>query len=360
MQSALSSRIEFAIFTRDRDLGESEAYAGITPDRWTSTALGPVYYASEPYFGLRGLLRAMQGQTFDAVYLNSFFSFRASISILIGLRVMRPELPIILAPRGEFADAALGLKRIRKRAYLALARFLRVYKRCKWHASTPSEAADIVHQFPLADISVAEDPVSLDYRKVSPAEPAAGRHTRLRIIFVSRISPMKNLNYLLQVLQGVSAEIDLDIFGPLEDLRYWQRCIDLVAGLPPGVSAQYKGPIDPELVSGVIAHYDLFVLPTLGENFGHVIFEALRAGTPVVLSDRTSWRPDSDGAVTTLALDDAMAWRDCLESMAGSDPDRRAELRRSARQYAEGYVAESDMGARNLALFEHSVALQRA
>jgi glycosyltransferase involved in cell wall biosynthesis len=30
-------------------------------------------------------------------------------------------------------------------------------------------------------------------------------------------------------------------------------------------------------------------LPTQGENFGHVIFEALCAGKPVIISDQTPW-----------------------------------------------------------------------
>lgn len=355
MQSALSDRIEFNIFTRDRDLGEPEAYVGVVSDRWSSAEFGSVYYASKRNFGLRGLLRAMQRQSFDAIYLNSFFSFRGSISILIGMRVLRLELPVILAPRGEFAIAALSIKRVRKRLYLYMAGRLALYKYCKWHASTPAELDDIRRQFPSANIEVAEDPVSLTYRTSDSVDMSLGKQSRFRIVFVSRISPMKNLDYLLEVLQGATALIDLDIFGPLEDSKYWRRCLDLIAELPAGVSAQYRGPIDPDMVSDEIAGYDLFVLPTQGENFGHVIFEALRAGTPVVLSDRTSWKPDPEGAVVTLPLDDAMAWRDCIESLAHSDADRIAELKRSARRYAENYVATSDTGARNLALFQRAV-----
>ena len=33
----------------------------------------------------------------------------------------------------------------------------------------------------------------------------------------------------------------------------------------------------------------LFALLTLGENFGHAIGEALRAGCPVLISDQTPW-----------------------------------------------------------------------
>ena len=39
-----------------------------------------------------------------------------------------------------------------------------------------------------------------------------------------------------------------------------------------------------------MAANDLFFLPTRGENFGHVIAEALSVGTPVLISDQTPWR----------------------------------------------------------------------
>ena len=34
----------------------------------------------------------------------------------------------------------------------------------------------------------------------------------------------------------------------------------------------------------------VLVLPSLGENFGHAIFEAFIAGKPVIISDKTPWQ----------------------------------------------------------------------
>jgi len=42
---------------------------------------------------------------------------------------------------------------------------------------------------------------------------------------------------------------------------------------------------------------DVFALPSLGENYGHVIYEALSAGLPVILSDKTPWRSLADAGV---------------------------------------------------------------
>jgi glycosyltransferase involved in cell wall biosynthesis len=42
-------------------------------------------------------------------------------------------------------------------------------------------------------------------------------------------------------------------------------------------------------VREVFSRYDAFVLPTLGENVGHVIAESLSASCPVICSDETPW-----------------------------------------------------------------------
>ena len=46
----------------------------------------------------------------------------------------------------------------------------------------------------------------------------------------------------------------------------------------------------PELIREAVVSSDLLFLPTAGENFGHAIQEALAAGCPVLISDRTRWR----------------------------------------------------------------------
>jgi glycosyltransferase involved in cell wall biosynthesis len=56
------------------------------------------------------------------------------------------------------------------------------------------------------------------------------------------------------------------------------------------VYARYAGVVAPTSVHRTLAQYELLLLPTFGENFGHVIVESLVAGCPVMLSDQTPWR----------------------------------------------------------------------
>jgi glycosyltransferase involved in cell wall biosynthesis len=67
-------------------------------------------------------------------------------------------------------------------------------------------------------------------------------------------------------------------------------------------------------VWSVLADSHFFVLPTLGENFGHAIVEAWQSGIPVVISDRTPWRGLAQKNVGwDLALEDTFEWQRVLQ-----------------------------------------------
>lgn len=360
MREILAGDVDLAIFTRDRDLGDTTAYAGITVDAWNETEDGRVFYAGPKMFGTPGLARCTKQEQFDLIYLNSFFSPMASIWPYLWARRAHPELPILLAPRGEFSLGALALKRTKKRAYLAIARRFGLYRDVQWHASTADERQDILREFPFAaTVHVAEDPVTIGDDQPFPGPTPAGQDAPLRIAFISRVSPMKNLDGLLRVLATQPCRAQLDIFGTIEDRAYWGMCEGFIEKLPPHVSVNYKGALAPEAVTPTFAAYDLFAFPTLGENFGHVVFEALRAGTPVLLSDRTPWRTQATGAITALPLDDLEHWHSALQRAAALSPQEKLEARAAARAYAADYVRNSDALQKNRVMLEEAAREKR-
>jgi glycosyltransferase involved in cell wall biosynthesis len=354
MRNLLADDVDIAVFTRDRDLGSGSAYDTVRVDCWTGTEDGPVYYASPAEFSAAGLKRAMAGHRFDLLYLNSFFGFRSSIEPYLRMRRLLPRIPVLLAPRGEFSLGAMAIKPIRKRAFVGLGRALGLYRDIAWHASTPLERDDVLRQFPMAAgrIHLAEDPVDIGIVPDDADQPQPSPPGQLRLAFISRISPMKNLDGLLRALAATTRGIVLDIFGPIEDSSHWRDCQKLIATLPPNVAVSYEGAVNPEGVSAVFARYDLFAFPTHGENFGHVIFEALRAGTPVLVSDQTPWTADPSRSISVLPLAGTAAWSAHLDAAADRGVQEKRELRRAARAYAEDFARDSGIAARNLAMFQ--------
>jgi len=296
----LGDSFAFDIVTSDRDLGDTQAYSGIPAGSWQQCGNARVLHLAPAGGSMAGWKRLLGAAgRYDLVYLNSLFS-RSTIRILTLRRLgLLPGVPYLIAPRGELQLGALALKPARKAVWLTASRALRLYDGVQWQAATSLEQKDILRALRMKDgrVHVAPD-VPLNCRR--PAQRALPGHAsemarvkrpgRARVIFISRICRMKNLDYALRVLSVVSGEVDFDIYGPIEDEPYWRECVALMHRVPSRVTANYRGALLPDDVPGIFAGYDLFLLPTRGESFGHVILESLLAGCPALISDRTPWR----------------------------------------------------------------------
>lgn len=345
MAAVVADKVNFSIVTRDRDEGDDVPFESGRQNEWQEVGGVPVYYASPETFGAAAVGRNLAGH--DLLYLNSFFSYRGSLQPMLRFH---KRVKILIAPRGEFSPGALAIKAPKKRLLIGLAKAFNLYRDVTWHASTPDEASDIERVFPGARIEIAPDPVVMgdDVTVLSPAKRAG----ELSIAFISRISPKKNLDYLLGVLAKVEGRVRLDIYGPIQDNALWERCLTLAGQLQSNVSMEYCGDLSPEEVSPTFARHDLFAFPTHGENFGHVIFEALRAGTPVLLSDQTPWKADQTEALRIVPLSDTAAWRRAVQDAVDRDATGQALVRSAALDYARRYVEESDTDTQNVRMFE--------
>ena len=291
MADHLGREISFEIITTDRDVGDDASFAGVEVDTWNRCGLANVYYSSKDARTFTSLVRLVHSTPCDLIYLNSFldpiFSFKILLARTLGLI---PRLPVVLAPRGEFSPGAWALNRLKKVAYLKVCKSLGFYRGITWQASSDREEADILRIIPDAKVVIARDlsPIIIDDScEISRVLRVSGGP--VRICFLSRISPKKNLDYAIRVLSHVEYPVEFSIYGPVSDQDYWEKCQDLISSLPDNIRVTYQGSILPELVSSVLRQYDLFFLPTRGENYGHVIHEALSAGLPVLISDQTPW-----------------------------------------------------------------------
>lgn len=376
--AALGEKYQIQILTRDRDLGERHPYPGVRPNSRRRIGHADVLYLGPGLTGWLHTCRALMAvDPQEVLYLNSFFSPRFSILAIVlrNLGLCRPKC-VVLAPRGEFSPGALRLKAWKKKLYLHLVRTLRLYRELVWQASSDLERQDILRQFPsaVAEITGPIPPKKnmshprTDHAFIAEAsdipKPAddeipdnVKRPNSLRIVFISRISPKKNLLGALRMLEGLSGEVSFSIFGPLEDRKYWKACQDQIETLPHNVRAEYLGSVDHDGVRDIFANHDVFLFPTLGENFGHVIYEALSAGCPVVTSDQTPWRNlEAAGAGWDLPLDQVEKFRSVLQRCVFADERWFSELRTSSRLFANKTGVRATAIEENRKLFEIAFA----
>ncbi len=355
MVERLEGRHRFSIVTRDRDLGDSEPYRGIVTGAWTTVGGSDVLYLSPEQRTLRGIASTLSTRPHDVLYCNSFFSPTFTLKPLWLRRTGRiPRVPLVVAPRGEFAPAALSLKRIKKRAFLEVARAFRLYGSVVWQASSAAEEADIRTWFGgAARVLVAPNLPWLGAEGAEAPRRAPKQAGRLRVVFLARVSRMKNLKGALELLEGLEGDLEFDICGPIEDAAYWAECEKIARRLAPAVRVRHLGLVPHHEVARILAEHDLFFLPTLGENFGHAILEALGAGCPVLISDRTPWRGlETSGVGWDLPLDDPSRFRDALRCCVGMDAGTHEAWSRRAREFGLSRGRDGSAVEANARLFE--------
>ena len=339
----LGDEFDIRIVTRDRDFGDTKPYQGMKIDGWNQVGKAKVFYASAATLSLKGLRKVINETEHDAVYLNSFLSPKMTgLPLLLRRLKQVPNKPWILAPRGEFAPAALAAKALKKRIYLVASRAAGLYDGLTWQASAPHEEQDIrsVLGSLAKRVFIAPDLPRAPSEIMQDRLPIASRRSErpLRLVFLSRLAPVKNLDFLLDVLSTVRREVELTIHGLQENAKYWQQCEAKLAALPANVRATYEGAVMPEDVPQAFSKHDLFVFPSRGENFGHVVLESLSAGTPVLVSDRTPWQGGESDALEVLSLDNPEAWRDAIERWSSLGNAERRTRRDDALDFASDYI----------------------
>lgn len=313
----LGSELDIFIVTLDRDFGRDTCYPNVPVGVWQKVGPARVIYLPPRSYTYRGLKPIFSEVKPDTIYLNSFFSFRFAILPLLLRRRVGAPTRVVLAPRGSVSKVALRSKRYKKLPFLWLGRQTRIFDDLSWQASSSLERDDIQHLFPNANVLVASN---LQRSFDPPRSPRIKQVGALRAVFVSRIAPKKNLLYLLTLLGSMDVRLHLDIIGPKEDDDYWMECQRAIARLPLATTVTYLGEMNHEDVASELATHHLMVLPTLNENFGHVILESLCSGTPVLISDQTPWRGLRDvGAGWDLDLDHPEQFKEAIEACVALD-----------------------------------------
>ena len=353
MVAYMKSEFDFWIVTSDTDLHNNRPYADIVPDVWIKAPDGSnVMYLSESKRNYKTVKAVIMEARADVIYLNSLFSKVFTIYPLLVRKRHLPVRKVVLAPRGMLGKGALQIKSRKKKLFLFWARITGLYRNIRWHASTHQEENEIRRYFPRAEsVTVALD--LSDPREIRFKEREK-RPGEIRIVFLSRISPKKNLDTTLRLLSSVSknSKVIFDIYGPVEEPEYWKQCEERIHSMPSHVSVNYKGFVKNEDVTSVLQGYHLSILLTLNENFGHSIIESMAAGCPVLLSDQTPWRNlEAEKAGWDIPLSDEGAILKALERMTGMRQTEFDEWSKNAFEYARKVIFNPDDIEQNRKLF---------
>lgn len=281
----LGSEYHFKVLTSDHDIGETEPYKGITADCWAKLDDGTdCFYASR--FNQRVMREVIKDV--DFVYCCGCFS-KDTRTYLELRRKEKLTIPTAIASMGLFSPRAFAIHGLKKRCYIIYAKMVGLYRGVVWSATSVGEEKNIKNIIgKSAKVSIAHDiPRRVNIHEMYKEKEVG----HLDVIFLSRISPEKNLIYAINCLQQVCKDVKIDfhIVGPMEDESYWAACENELKQLPDNVTYSYDGMVAGSQVIDTFRKHQVFLFPTMSENYGHVIQESLSAGCPAVISDNTPW-----------------------------------------------------------------------
>ena len=237
--------------------------------------------------------------------------------------------------------------------YIAVAKVLGLYKGAVWQASSEHEEADIREWFGNdAQVVIAPNLPPVINAADEPKAAKGKIKGCLKIIFLSRISRKKNLDGALKMLNGLKGKVEFRIYGPMEDKIYWAECQKIINSLPENIKVKYCGSVKHDQVGAVMREHDLFLFPTLGENFSHVILEALCGECPILISDQTPWRDlEEKGVGWDLPLSKPDIFQEVLQRCVDVNDEEYVKWSELARKYGIGVTKDDGVVARNRRLF---------
>lgn len=246
------------------------------------------------------------------------------------------NIPYVINPRGDTEITRINYNKIKK-----LKKML-VWKLYSKHivdrascviATSEQEYKSIRFLGSSVPVAIIPNGIELD---AFPKKVEHQHGEKKILLFLSRINPIKGIEYLIDAWSLLPSELrmewDLHIAGNSDPKDYILTLEEKVKRLNLQDSIRFIGPLTGENKIRKYQDSNLFILPTLNENFGNVVAEAMMCECPVITTKNAPWSclaDDKCGWWIDLSIDNLV--KTLIESMSLSDEERH-ELGRKARQ----------------------------
>lgn len=328
--NALQDEYDIYVVTSNTDLGETQPLKGVVSNEWQTIENIHVLYLPYSNQTKERYIEIYKSLKPDAVHLNSLFSKFFTLYPLAILKKARTK--IIVSPRGMLGPESLKIKPLKKKLFFIMTKTTGLFKNVTWHASSKIESEEIRKAFgKKADIMIAPNFSYLPKENSNYLEKSIGS---LNLICVGRIAPIKNIDFLINVLSSLTGQVNCKIIGPAEDCTYFELCQKLANELPENIKVSFIKGVNHIELDALHKESHAFISPSKNENFGHSIVEALGHGCPIIISDKTPWKYLADKNIgADLAIDEKL-FIEAISKITEMDDTEFKTLRSNARNEA--------------------------
>jgi len=283
-----------------------------------------------------GHLLALKATRPDAVHIHGLY---AHLTLSAAAAANRCGVSHAIRPAGGLGDFARrqGASNAKRLVFNLILK--RQMQRATFvHATSPKEQDSLRRLLPGARVECVPHgvtiPTEMELEAGKSVFTQAHPHLANRpfVLFMGRLHRKKGIDLLFAAFSEFSAnnETVLVIAGP--DDGYFMKTCSLAASL--GISGRvvYTGFLEGTMKTGALALARIFVLPSMEENFGMSVVEAMAHGTPVLTCpevDSHRYVAESQGGLVVPRSPRAFA--DGLRSLWDSDTRSTGER---GREYA--------------------------
>lgn len=338
----LGNRYHFYIFTSNEDL-DGTRLSDVEVNTWINfDADTCVYYAPKKVRRIALLSQIKEIQPLK-VFVIGLFNWSFNL-----VPILYSPVPVMVSVRGMLYTGALEQKQWKKKLFLFLFNLIRLNRRHVFHATDAQEELEIQKSLGKhTRIFIAGN-----FPRVLEFSSKKKGNGILELITVALVGPMKNHLKVLQGLQLLKFRVHYHVYGPVKDKPYWNECLAVIKQLPNNITFTYHGEVAPSFIPEALAGSDLFIMPSISENYGHAIIEALFAGLPVITSTNVPWigLKNAKAGINTDAEPKPIAR--AIEQFAQMEDAEFAQWKTGARMYAIDHTDTDSITQAHIDMFE--------
>lgn len=240
--------------------------------------------------------RNFAGENFDIIHQHGAF-----LPISLFTKSLSKKIKVLISPHGLFEPERLEMQSRKK----VIARLLFENSNFKNSAClvacSEQEALNLEALNFDVPIAILPNGIEEDFllKETSLEERASFRkkknipEDKKVLLFISRIHPLKGLVLLLEVLSKMKDQFQksnwLLVIAGIDENNHQEELNNLVKDYGLEEIVQFVGPVFGEEKILMFDVASTFILPSMNENFGIVIIEALARGIPVITTKNTPW-----------------------------------------------------------------------
>lgn len=344
----LSQDFKVKVITRNTDLNTQDGYLGIITDTWVKLSENhEVMYLSPSNTTFKNIKQLIKQNTNNVILINGLYSFYFSLLPTL-FCVAYPVKKVLIAVRGMLHASALSVKPLKKQMFLAFARGFGLYNKSVLLATNQAEVEEIKRTLGKVKPTIAPN-VPAMYQDL---QQKISTNEIFTIAFIGRIAPEKNPFLVLKALEEYSKPIRVIFCGGSIDSAYLSKFKQGLEQLPANVKTEYHPNMPHKDIQTLLSKIDVMVLPSLGENFGHAIYESFVAGVPVIIGDNTPWKNiESKKAGIEIRATDSKALLTAINHFISMDASSYEQWRQGANSVAKDYYQSNNFRQIYLELF---------